>query len=80
MVAFEADEADAATHSGWSAVVTCEAMVMTDLAERERLARTGPRPWAPSPEEEFVRIEPGLVTGREPVGGRSTLYGVTPEL
>ncbi|MEU1269820.1 pyridoxamine 5'-phosphate oxidase family protein [Streptomyces sp. NPDC005799] len=75
VVAFEVDEVDAATHSGWSVVVTGPAMVVTDPAEHERLIRTGPRSWVPSPQEVFVRIEPELVTGRELVGGRS-LYGV----
>ncbi|MGW1555673.1 pyridoxamine 5'-phosphate oxidase family protein [Streptomyces sp. NPDC002144] len=75
VVAFEVDEVDAATHSGWSVVVTGPAMVVTDPAEHERLTRTGPRSWVPSPREVFVRIEPELVTGRELVGGRS-LYGV----
>ncbi|MET8247667.1 pyridoxamine 5'-phosphate oxidase family protein [Streptomyces sp. NPDC005202] len=74
VVAFEADEVDAARSSGWSVVVTGRATVVTDPAEQERLARTGPRSWVPSPEEVFVRIEPELVTGRELVGGR-TAYG-----
>src|SRR5215207_10169000 len=43
VVAFEADEVDAATHSGWSVVVTGRATVVTDPALRERLSRTGPR-------------------------------------
>jgi nitroimidazol reductase NimA-like FMN-containing flavoprotein (pyridoxamine 5'-phosphate oxidase superfamily) len=75
VVAFEADEVDAAAHSGWSVVVTGAATVVRDPDEHERLIRTGPPSWAPSPEEVFVRIEPQLVTGRELVGGRS-LYGV----
>jgi nitroimidazol reductase NimA-like FMN-containing flavoprotein (pyridoxamine 5'-phosphate oxidase superfamily) len=75
VVAFEADEVDAAAHSGWSVVVTGPATVVKDHAEHERLLRTGPRSWVPSPQEVFVRIEPELVTGRELVGGRS-LYGV----
>ena len=75
VVAFEADEVDAVTHSGWSVVVTGAATVVRDPDELERLTRTGPRSWAPSPEEVFVRIEPELITGRELVGGRS-LYGV----
>lgn len=75
VVAFEADEVDAVAHSGWSVVVTGAAMVVRDPDEHERLTRIGPRSWAPSPEEVFVRIEPELVTGRELVGGRS-LYGV----
>lgn len=75
VVAFEVDEVDPVAHSGWSVVVTGSAGVVTDPAEHQRLLRTGPRSWAPSPEEVFVRIEPELVTGRELVGGRS-LYGV----
>ncbi|MFR9799805.1 pyridoxamine 5'-phosphate oxidase family protein [Streptomyces sp. MS06] len=75
VVAFEADDVDPARHSGWSVVVTGPAAVVTDAADHERLVRTGPRSWAPSPQEVFVRIEPELVTGRELVGGRS-LYGL----
>ncbi|MFE3636159.1 pyridoxamine 5'-phosphate oxidase family protein [Streptomyces sp. NPDC059168] len=75
VVAFEADEIDAARHAGWSVVVTGTATVVTDPAGIQRLARTGPVSWTPAPQEVFVRIEPELVTGRELVGGR-TLYGV----
>ncbi|MFF4656063.1 pyridoxamine 5'-phosphate oxidase family protein [Streptomyces sp. NPDC001381] len=75
VVAFEADEVDAATHSGWSVVVTGPAALVTDPAEHARLLMTGPRSWVPAPREAFVRIEPELVTGRALVGGR-TLYGV----
>ncbi|WP_327318763.1 pyridoxamine 5'-phosphate oxidase family protein [Streptomyces sp. NBC_01235] len=75
VVAFETDDVDAARHSGWSVVVTGTATVVTDPAEHERLARTGPVSWVPAPQEIFVRVESELVTGRELVGGR-TLYGV----
>ncbi|MFI9833313.1 pyridoxamine 5'-phosphate oxidase family protein [Streptomyces sp. NPDC051913] len=75
VVAFEADQVDAVTHSGWSVVVTGAATVVTDAAEHDRLTRTGPRSWVSSPEEVFVRIEAELVTGRELVGGR-TRHGV----
>ena len=75
VVAFEADDVDAARHSGWSAVVTGTAIVVTDPREHERLARTGPVSWVAAPQAVLVRIEPELVTGRELVGGR-TLYGV----
>ncbi|UFR06741.1 pyridoxamine 5'-phosphate oxidase family protein [Streptomyces sp. Go40/10] len=75
VVAFEADEVDTDRNAGWSVVVTGRATVVTEPAERERLSRVGPRSWAPSPEEVFVRIRPELVSGRELVGGR-TLYGV----
>ncbi|WP_327319545.1 pyridoxamine 5'-phosphate oxidase family protein [Streptomyces sp. NBC_01235] len=71
VVAFEADEVDAATHSGWNVVVMGTAMLVTDPAEHARLLRTGPRSWAPAPQEVFVRIDPELVTGRELVGGHT---------
>ncbi|MDH6622495.1 nitroimidazol reductase NimA-like FMN-containing flavoprotein (pyridoxamine 5'-phosphate oxidase superfamily) [Streptomyces sp. LBL] len=77
VVAFEADEVDVAAHTGWSVVVTGPAMVVTDPAEHQRLARDGPRSWAPSPLEVFVRIEPALVTGRELGRGR-TRHGADP--
>lgn len=75
VVAFEADQVDVTTQSGWSVVITGAATVVTDSAEHERLVRTGPRSWVPAPQEVFVRIAPELVTGRELVGGR-TMYGV----
>src|SRR5215208_5008108 len=62
VVAFEADEVDAALHSGWSVVVTGAATSVTDPAEHARLLRDGPRSWAPAPQEVFVRIDPELVT------------------
>ncbi|MFH8413287.1 pyridoxamine 5'-phosphate oxidase family protein [Streptomyces collinus] len=65
VVAFEADEFDAATRSGWSVVVTGQATVVTDPAEHERLSRDGPASWMPLAGAAFVRIESQMVTGRE---------------
>lgn len=75
VVAFEADEVDRVAEAGWSVVVTGTATVVTDPDELRRLARGGPRSWAPSPREVLLRVEPELVTGRELVGGR-TMYGL----
>ncbi|KOU77219.1 pyridoxamine 5'-phosphate oxidase [Streptomyces sp. MMG1533] len=72
VVAFEADEFTAATHSGWSVVVTGLATVVTDPAEHERLSQTGPRSWMPVRNGVFVRIESELVTGRELTGATTT--------
>ncbi|GAA3494672.1 pyridoxamine 5'-phosphate oxidase family protein [Streptomyces prasinosporus] len=68
VVAFEADEFDAATRSGWSVVVTGRAAVVTDPAEHERLRQAGPAPWRPLRHAVFVRIESEVVTGRD-LGG-----------
>ncbi|WP_055712940.1 pyridoxamine 5'-phosphate oxidase family protein [Streptomyces torulosus] len=65
VVAFEGDEFDPATRSGWSVVVTGRADVVTDPAEHERLSRSGPASWMPARNEVFVRIASEMVTGRE---------------
>lgn len=65
VVAFEADEFDAETRSGWSVVVTGRATVVTDPAEHERLSEVGPTSWMPLRNTVFVRIESEMVNGRE---------------
>lgn len=72
VVAFEADEFDATTRSGWSVVVTGRATVVTDPAEHARLSQTGPSSWMPLQDAAFVRIESAMVTGRELTGARAT--------
>ncbi|MER5468247.1 pyridoxamine 5'-phosphate oxidase family protein [Streptomyces sp. NPDC002935] len=72
VVAFEADEFDAATRSGWSVVVTGRATVMTDPAEQERLSQVGLTSWMPLRNTVFVRIESEMVTGRDLRGARGT--------
>ncbi|MGW3355477.1 pyridoxamine 5'-phosphate oxidase family protein [Streptomyces bungoensis] len=72
VVAFEADDFDPSTRSGWSVVVTGRANLVTDPAEHERLARTGPRSWVVPTEGVFLRIEAELVTGRELASVRGT--------
>jgi nitroimidazol reductase NimA-like FMN-containing flavoprotein (pyridoxamine 5'-phosphate oxidase superfamily) len=71
VVAFEGDEFDPATRSGWSVVVTGRAAVVTDPAEHERLSRSGPASWMPRCDEVFVRIECEMVAGRELTGTRT---------
>ncbi|MER6441230.1 pyridoxamine 5'-phosphate oxidase family protein [Streptomyces sp. NPDC001185] len=69
VIAFEADEMDAAARCGWSVVVTGRATTVIDPIEHGRLIRTGPRARVASPEEVFIRVEPELVTGRRFAGG-----------
>ncbi|MFI6559401.1 pyridoxamine 5'-phosphate oxidase family protein [Streptomyces sp. NPDC050534] len=68
VVAFEADEFQAATRSGWSVVVTGRAAVVTDPAEHQRLAQAGPDSWMPMRDGVFVRIDSEVVTGRKLTG------------
>jgi nitroimidazol reductase NimA-like FMN-containing flavoprotein (pyridoxamine 5'-phosphate oxidase superfamily) len=65
IVAFEADEFDVETRCAWSVVVTGRATVVTDPAEHARLSQSGPRSWLPIQDPVFVRIESGMVSGRE---------------
>ena len=65
LVAFEADDYDLQTRSGWSILVTGRATVVYDEAEVKRLNRLNLHPWATSVEHPFwVRIHPSSVTGR----------------
>lgn len=64
VVAFEVDEIDPLTHTGWSVVVTGvarEVVAPDRLAELD--ATTIPR-WAPAGATRVVAIHPQLVTGR----------------
>ncbi|MFF3448650.1 pyridoxamine 5'-phosphate oxidase family protein [Streptomyces sp. NPDC002667] len=65
VVAFEADEFDAESRSGWSVVVTGRAGLVTDPAEHERLTQAGPTSWMPLRRAVFLRIESEMVTGRD---------------
>ena len=64
VVAFEADDLDPATRSGWSVTVVGRSQEVTDPDEMARLHKLGIESWAPGAREHFIRIEPGIVTGR----------------
>jgi uncharacterized protein len=62
VVAFEVDEIDPATETGWSVVVTGlaeEVVDPDDLAQAVPLVR-----WASGPDSRIVAISPDLVSGR----------------
>ena len=63
VVAFQVDEIDAASHTGWSVTVIGQATEIRDPAEIGRL--TGlVQPWAGGPRNQVIRIRADLVTGR----------------
>jgi uncharacterized protein len=64
VVAFEADDYDAVTRSGWSVTAVGHAREVTDPADIGMLRTTGPRPWAPGDHPYFVRITPGQLHRR----------------
>lgn len=63
VVAFQVDEIDAVSHTGWSVTVIGEATEVRDPDEIHRL--TGlVHPWAEGPRNQVIRIRTDLVTGR----------------
>jgi nitroimidazol reductase NimA-like FMN-containing flavoprotein (pyridoxamine 5'-phosphate oxidase superfamily) len=64
VVAFQADELDRATRSGWSVTVTGTAKLVTDEIELTRARVDGPAPWVPATRDHLIRIPITMVTGR----------------
>jgi uncharacterized protein len=64
VVAFEADDIDPSIASGWSVVVTGIAAPVTAVSDLLRVQQLAVVPWAPGERDHYVRLVPGLVTGR----------------
>ena len=64
VVAFEVDQIDVETHTGWSVVVIGQAALVTMPGERARVEALGLRPWVAGPRDEYVVIAPRNVAGR----------------
>jgi uncharacterized protein len=64
IVAFEVDDLDAATSSGWSVVVTGRATRVTDPELIARYRKIPLTPWAPGERDQFVVITTEVVEGR----------------
>lgn len=75
IVAFEADEVDPGTLTGWSVVVTGHLTVVRDPAEVARLSELGLRSWITAPRDRYLRIAAEMVTGRRLTAGVSALRG-----
>jgi uncharacterized protein len=65
VVAFEADDYDERTRTGWSVLVNGRAHAIYEEAEIERLSRLGLRPWVSAADRPFwIRIHPTSISGR----------------
>lgn len=63
LIAFEVDEIDPATRSGWTVTLTGRSRMVTEPEEQERLLELDVDPWLPG-REYFVRVMTAAVTGR----------------
>ncbi len=69
VVAFEADDYDERTRSGWSVLVNGRARAIYEDAEIQRLSRLGLHPWVTAVDRPFwIRILPTSVSGRQTPG------------
>ena len=69
LVAFEADEYDKRTQSGWSVLVNGRVEVIYEEAEIRRLTQLGLHPWITAVDRPFwIRIRPSSISGRQTPG------------
>lgn len=64
VVAFEVDEVDPISHTGWSVLIVGRAEVLTRPDDLARARAVPLVPWAPGNRGHFVRIRSELVSGR----------------
>jgi uncharacterized protein len=69
VVAFEIDEFDPCTETGWNVTVVGPARVLGDPAEVAELEALGIRAWAPADVPCFITVDLALVRGRRIVAG-----------
>jgi nitroimidazol reductase NimA-like FMN-containing flavoprotein (pyridoxamine 5'-phosphate oxidase superfamily) len=69
LISFEADSYDAATHSGWSVVVSGHSEEVESDAEVRRLSDLGLQSWGRVADAgHWIRIRPTSITGRRTAG------------
>jgi len=64
VVAFEVDQLDPVTRTGWSITAVGQSREVTDPADLERLNRIGLTTWAPGGHAHYIRISPRILNGR----------------
>ena len=64
VVAFEADQLDLDTRSGWSVTAIGPSSEVTDPDDLARLRTIGLTPWAPGARDHFIRVSPVMLNGR----------------
>jgi nitroimidazol reductase NimA-like FMN-containing flavoprotein (pyridoxamine 5'-phosphate oxidase superfamily) len=75
VVAFEVDEMDALSHSGWSVMVTGIVHEVTDPQELAELTHVGIPKWAPTSSDRIVAISTEVISGRRMGTAPSPVFG-----
>jgi nitroimidazol reductase NimA-like FMN-containing flavoprotein (pyridoxamine 5'-phosphate oxidase superfamily) len=75
VVAYEADEIDPASHTGWSVVVTGLAHLVHDPQQAARYTETL-QPWVRGEMSYVIRIDPHVITGFELIPGEPPRSGL----
>jgi len=65
VVAFEVDENDRMSHTGWSVLIVGHAHVVATADELAAVSRLPLTPWANGMDDAFVRIATSVISGRE---------------
>jgi uncharacterized protein len=63
-VAFEVDQIDTSTRTGWSVLVVGHASVIKDIDELVAVADPRRRPWVRRGDQHFIRIAGERISGR----------------
>jgi uncharacterized protein len=72
VVAFEVDDIDMPSRTGWSVTVVGRAHEITDVHELDRAHALGLTAWAGDDRDHFVRVAAERVTGRRLLSGNET--------
>jgi nitroimidazol reductase NimA-like FMN-containing flavoprotein (pyridoxamine 5'-phosphate oxidase superfamily) len=78
VVAFEADEVDTATGQGWSVMAVGRSREVTESDDIARLRDIGLRSLEPGGQEHFIRVTPGILSGRRLAGEAATVSRSVP--
>lgn len=81
IVAFEIDDFDTGTRTGWSVVVVGHARTVTAPDEQVALRSLPLRSWAPGGRDHFIRVHPQIISGRRVLDRleRSGMISVIPK-
>lgn len=65
VLAFQSDNVDVSWQAGWSVLLRGKGEHVTQPGEIERLRGLGLQPWAPGERDQWVRIRPSRIEGRQ---------------